>query len=92
MSEPAAILDSLNATERSVLESILKSGDLSILESLYDEDYEEIPVTIDEFISNPRYLGSVYDGGDLVYPYWRNILHKFFHNSDAKFQAFFLSL
>lgn len=88
MSEPAAILDSLNATERSVLESILKSGDLSILESLYDEDYEEIPVTIDEFISNPRYLGSVYDGGDLVYPYWRNFLHKFFHdNTDKAFEV-----
>lgn len=88
MSEPAAILDSLNATERSVLESILKSGDLSILESLYDEDYEEIPVTIDEFISNPKYLGSVYDGGDLVYPYWRNFLHKFFHdNTDKAFEV-----
>lgn len=90
MSEPAAILDSLNATERSVLESILKSGDLSILESLYDEDYEEIPVTIDEFISNPRYLGSVYDGGDLVYPFWKDFMHKFFHeNTDKAFEVAF---
>ncbi len=90
MSEPAAIIDSLNATERSVLESILKSGDLSILESLYDEDYEEIPVTIDEFISNPRYLGSVYDGGDLVYPFWKDFMHKFFHeNTDKAFEVAF---
>lgn len=90
MSEPAAILDSLNATERSVLESILKSGDLSILESLYDEDYEEIPVTIDEFISNPRYLGNVYDGGDLVYPFWKDFMHKFFHeNTDKAFEVAF---
>lgn len=37
-----------------------------IYKSIYDV-YDEIPVSIDEFIENPRYLGKVLNGGKSIY-------------------------
>lgn len=42
------------------------------------EQYEEIPVSIDEFIENPRYLGSTLDCGRAIYPKWRQYLREIF--------------
>lgn len=54
-------LNSLSPEERALALEILKEysqdGQSSILEDLKYSDYEEIPVSITEFISNDRYLG-----------------------------------
>lgn len=43
------------------------------------EGFEEIPVSIDQFIDDPQYLGQIYgDGG--VYPYWMEALRKIYPN------------
>ena len=74
----------LTSSEKDGLEDLLRSGDPSRIKSLYDIDYKEIPVSIDRFISDPEYLGSLYDNGKLIYPYWREFMHNFFHNNPDK--------
>lgn len=51
------------------------------IEDMYNalyEEYNEIPVSIDEFIENPRYLGSTLNRGKAVYPKWRMHLRNIF--------------
>ena len=44
---------------------------LSLLyDKLYDV-YEELPVSIDEFLENPKYLGGTLNHGKALYPKWR---------------------
>lgn len=50
-----------------------------ILSQLYNV-YEEIPVTIDEFIENPCYFGSTLDCGKALFPKWRYHLRKIFED------------
>lgn len=40
--------------------------------------YEELPVSIDEFIENPRYFGSTLNCGKAIYPKWRQHLRNIF--------------
>lgn len=69
------------------LKTTENTGDLSILENLWLCDYEEVPVTIDQFIEDDKYLGKVFENGKLVYPFWRNFLHNLFHeNPDNKWE------
>ena len=48
-----------------------------ILSKLYNV-YEEIPVTIDEFIENPLYFGGTLNQGKALYPKWRQHLRNIF--------------
>lgn len=43
------------------------------------EGYESVPVDIDTFINDPKYIGSIYGDGR-VYPYWVDKLHKIYPN------------
>ena len=49
------------------------------LERLY-EVYEELPVSIDEFVENPKYLGGTLNFGKALYPKWRYHLRKIFED------------
>jgi hypothetical protein len=42
--------------------------------------YEQTPPEIDEFISDPAYLGSVLEGGANVYEYWKAALRTIYPN------------
>ena len=42
------------------------------------EIYEEIPVSIDEFVENPLYLGGTLDRGKAIYPVWREVIRDIF--------------
>ena len=53
------------------------------LKELWEVDYEEIPVSIDEFICNPHYLGKSTRNGESIYPYWRKTYRKIFDPSLA---------
>ena len=81
-------INNLSESEMDVAKLILQqfatSGDSKLLEDLFYEDYTEIPVSIDEFICNPRYMGQVYNNGEGVYPFWKKTLHDFFHNNPDK--------
>lgn len=59
----------------------MSNGDDSSYKKLLLEDYEEIPVTIEEFLHEPKYLGrGLTDdtGRFTVYPYWEETLKKLF--------------
>ena len=56
-------------------------GESQTLKDLWEVDYEEIPVTIDEFICNDKYLGKVTGHGELIYPFWRERYREIFDYS-----------
>lgn len=73
------LYENLNEDEKLALEQILKEmkvGSSETYEALLYSQYEEIPVTLDEFIDNPEYLGASTNNGKSLYPYWREALHK----------------
>lgn len=65
-----------------ILEEIGSTGESPSLNELWSQDYEEIPVSIEEFITNDRYLGKslkTEDGTLTLYPYWVNSLSYMFN-------------
>lgn len=74
-------LDSLSEKERQyaieILKEYSKRGTSAKLDRLIYEDYEEIPVTIEEFLYKPEYLGNGLidaEGRMTVFPYWIEML------------------
>lgn len=65
-------------TDDEQLEQMLATMDMSALEELYVSmsDYDDTPVSIDEFIDSDRFLGGYFQGG--MYPYWRQVLRDIY--------------
>lgn len=78
----------LSESEQSIATLIMKqfkeTGNSKLLEQLYYQDYDEIPVSIDEFLRDDYYMGQVYNNGQNIYPFWRGVLHDFYHNNPDK--------
>ena len=81
-------LDNLSEDEQRLLTDILKelseSGKSELLNQVNEVDYDEIPVDIYTFMTDPNYLGKslVNDDGELtVYPYWVEFLQQLFSPS-----------
>ena len=79
------ILDSLNEVEKTTVIEILKEIETKGFSEKYNnllyDDYEELPVDIDEFLDNPLYLGKGLindEGTQTIFPYWRDTLKKIF--------------
>ena len=51
------------------------------LKSIWEEDYEEIPVPIERFICDPHYLGNSTRNGESIYPYWMKKYNEIFDQS-----------
>lgn len=93
------ILKNLTAEEKALALSILKEledkGESKTLTDLIYNDYEEIPVTIEEFLRNPTYLGAGLintEGKFTVFPYWMDVLKKLFPtNIDTAYNTLILS-
>ncbi len=82
------ILNSLSGEERKLALSILneygESGESATLSRLLRVDYAEIPVDIETFITDDRYLGKAWktaDGKLRIYPFWIETLKKIFPNN-----------
>ena len=77
--------EQLNSEEKklvlTILEELSKYGKSETLDDLWYQDYNEIPVSIDEFICNPYYLGKSTRNGTSIYPYWRTKYREVFDNS-----------
>lgn len=78
-------LNSLSEEERKIALEILKqyseTGNSNIYNQLLYEDYDEIPVSIEEFLHNPKYLGNGLideEGRYTLYPYWEHLLKEIF--------------
>jgi len=92
-------LDALSPAEREVALKILKemseSGKSKLYEDLLYADYAEIPVDVETFLRDPKYLGNglVNDEGKFtVFPYWVEKLHEIFPNNvDTAYNTVVLS-
>ena len=78
-------LNGLSPEERAAVLKILQEYSVGDNSSTFNEilysDYEEVPVGIDEFLHNPKYLGRGLineEGKFTVYPYWVEVLKKIF--------------
>lgn len=45
--------------------------------------YKEVPVDIDTFISDPKYLGASTRNGESIYPFWKDKLNEIFNTPDS---------
>ena len=82
----------LNAEELKLFYSMVNQAkttdNYSILDDLWSVDYDEVPVSIDEFLENDRYMGKVFNNGKSIYPFWREHLRKLFNeNTDHSFEV-----
>lgn len=67
-----------------MLREISEKGFSEEFNKLLYEDYEEIPVTIEEFLHTPKYLGRALineEGKYTLYPYWEETLKQIFPNN-----------
>jgi hypothetical protein len=85
-----AMLASLSPYARKVWEDMLtqfrESGDSELLEQLKVADYTEKPPTMDEFLTDPFYLGSLMvksQDSEGLFPTWKDILVSDFNYDSA---------
>lgn len=67
---------------RQILEEISLTGDSETYEKLWLADFKEVPVSIDQFISDPYYLGETNRNGDAVYPFWKETVRDIFDHGN----------
>lgn len=89
-----SIYSSVSREEQRYLKQILielsTTGTSPTYENIWLADFKEVPVSIDTFICDPYYLGSVNRNGEAVYPFWRETLRDIF-NSGNKYNEIILS-
>ena len=77
-------MTNLSEQERQEVLRILKqlsNGDNSSYNALLFEDYNEIPVDIETFLRDPKYLGrgvTSEEGKFMVFPFWVKTLNEIF--------------
>lgn len=65
-----------------ILQEMSITGESSTLEQLWLADFKEVPVSIDQFICDPYYLGNTNRNGEAVYPFWRDTLRDIFNHGN----------
>ena len=81
-------LNGLNEKEKEyalrILNQLSSGGTSDLYKNLLLQDYDEIPVDIETFLTNPNYLGKGLineEGKFTVFPYWVETLKKVFPDS-----------
>lgn len=72
-----------------ILSEYKEHGQSTTLKELWEVDYDEVPVSIDEFIENERYLGKPTRNGKSIYPYWRKKYREIFNPALAYEEVIF---
>ena len=92
------VLNQLSPEEKEIALKMLKdisNGDNNLYNKLKYKDYEEIPVDIETFLFNDRYLGRGLidsEGRVTVFPYWVETLKKIFpNNTDTAYNTLILT-
>lgn len=87
------IYDECSQEEQEVLLTILTElsqyGESSTYKSLWLQDYKEIPVDLDTFLCDDRYLGKVTRNGEGIYPYWKTAMHQIFDAGNQYHECLF---
>lgn len=83
-----SLLDGLSEDEKKyalqILKEISNSGSSKTYDNLKYSDYKEIPVDIETFLTDDRYLGIPWkdkNGNLKLYPFWLDVLKKLFPNN-----------
>lgn len=92
-------LQDLSPREKEEVEKILKEfsnkGKSDTYNALIWNDYEEIPVDVETFLKDPRYLGRGLideEGRFTVFPYWVETMKKIFpNNRDTAYNTLILT-
>ena len=69
-----------------ILREISITGDSQTLEQLWLTDFKEVPVSINQFLNDDKYLGLTNDHGNSVYPFWRNMLNDVFGSGNKYYE------
>ena len=69
-----------------ILEEVADKGYSQTLEQIWLKDFTEVPVSIDRFISDSKYLGETNDNGAMVYPFWKETLRKIFTEENSYYE------
>lgn len=84
------LMQTLTEEEKQIIIQILKeyaeTGESKTYETVWKEDYEEIPVDIDTFLESEDYLGLATDHGKQIYPFWRQKLREMFAAGDMDYE------
>ena len=75
---------------RQILTELADSGYSYTYEQLFLTDFTEVPVSIDQFICDPDYMGAVTRNGSAIYPYWRDFFRDIFNHGN-KYNAIVLT-
>lgn len=73
----------LSDSEKAVVDQVLSQvsqGNLSAFDDLFYADYDEVPVSFSQFISDDEYLGKSTRNGQFLYPFWRKEIPKIFRS------------
>ena len=73
-------------TLKIILQEMVDKGYSQTLEQLWLSDFKEVPVSIDEFLRNPKYLGNTNNQGESVYPFWKHTLTDIFNSGNKYFE------
>ena len=88
-----SIYNDCNDEEKQILIDILTElsqyGESETYKNLWLEDYKEIPVDLDMFLCNDRYLGKVTRNGEGIYPYWKTAMHQIFDAGNKYHECLF---
>lgn len=67
---------------RQILQEIADTGDSETYHNVWLADFKEMPVSIEQFISDPYYLGETTKNGAMVYPFWKQTLTDIFNHGN----------
>lgn len=74
---------------KQILQEIAEYGDSQTYRDIWLSDYVEIPVDIDTFLCDDRYLGKITRNGNAIYPFWRDFMRKLFTAGNKYEEVFF---
>lgn len=81
--------DAEKSALRQILFEIADRGESPTYEDIWLADYKEIPVDIDTFLDDNQYLGIANNGGQSIYPFWRQCMEQIFHAGNKYEEVFF---
>ena len=61
-----------------ILQELSETGSSPTYDTLWLQDYVELPVDLDTFLCDDYYLGRTNRNGDAIYPYWKRSMHDIF--------------
>ena len=61
-----------------ILQELSETGSSPTYDTLWLQDYVELPVDLDTFLCDDYYLGKTNRNGAAIYPYWKRSMHDIF--------------